>query len=287
MAHKAIIIERFSGVSDFIQKVSKRQPNQVFSKAKRVEELSSHTGDMGFTMTRDYAESEVLMSTGYEKGLEDMKQSKRVTVKHASNVHKVIPTAQMVGYAPHVPNAIAGIPQSMIGAQRITQKSKVLTILYDAGASAYVEAERFVKAGRNLLDLILNLELQGYRVQLDIMHAFCRPEQKAFCITNVKSQRQPINPLKVSYLLLHPSFFRRQCFMWLETQPELTETSFSCGYGTPLINEVSNGINVDKVRKWLADNKVMDKGVFYTSFYEIEDITISELMEKMGLKKSK
>ena len=116
------------------------------------------------------------------------------------------------------------------------------------------------------------------------MHAFCLSTQKAMCIINVKDYRQPINPIKVSYLLINSSFFRRQAFMWLETQPELTNNEFYYGYGQALYHSVG-GCNVDRVRKWLGEQKVLEKEAYYTSFYEIESITTEELMKNMGLKK--
>ena len=276
------IIETFNGVNEFLNVIGKRKPNKVFENR----ELSSEENDYKFFMTKDYAESEQIMATGYRDGLNNLKKSKSVKITHTSNVRKNIPKTGVVGYAPHVPNAIAGIPQSMIAQRKIEQHAKVVTIVYDCGANASVDAERFVTAGRHLLDVVMMLELHGYRVRVDIQEAFCTQEEKAVCRITVKNHRQPINPLKISYLLLHPSFFRRQGFRWLETTPELTNTSFPSTYGRPLYYQVdSDGASTGKIREYLKVRGMLDNETFFTNFYEAENNSAEKLVSLMGIKK--
>lgn len=282
MKKGAIITETFNGVNDFLNVIGNRKPNEVFKN----ETLSSNSHSYTFTMTKNYRESVEIMSNGYKEGLNDLQKCKGVKVNHASNIRKNIPQTGIVGYAPHVPNAIAGVPQSMISSQRIEQRAKVLTIVYDSGADASVDATKFVQAGRNILDLVQMLELQGYRVRIDIQNAFCTHKEKAFCRITVKNHRQPMNPLKISYLLLHPSFFRRQCFRWLETVPELTNVSFTSGYGRPLRYQLSdNGASTDEIRDYLQKHGLLEKDTFFTNFYEAVHYSADELVRLMGIKK--
>lgn len=273
------IIERFNGVAEFVSTIAKRPVNRHFWADR--DTLKSHTGSESFTMTSSYEESEKLMTTGYGEGLTDLQKAGAFKVNRATNSTRNIPHASVVGYAPHVPNAIAGIPQSMIGTTRLQQKSKIVSILYDVAASYSVPARRFIEAGRNLMSLIIELEMQGYRVQLDILIANCTSQEKAMCMITAKNYRQPINPLKLSYLLLHPSFLRRQGFRWLETQPETT-FRYS-GYGYTLRDSSPLGSTSDDIRRYLSENKVLEPGVFYTNFYEALVCTPEELAEKMGI----
>ena len=282
MKNGDFVTETFNGVNEFLSVIGKRSPNNVFNG----EVLESEQKDYEFTMTSSYEESEELMAKGYKDGLNDMQKSKSFKVDRTTNVRKNIPQTGIVGYAPHVPNAIAGVPQSMITQQMIEQRAKVLTIVYDGGASANVDAERFVSAGRHMLDLVQTLELQGYRVRVDIQFAFCKPKERAICRITVKNHRQPINPLKISYLLIHPSFFRRQGFRWLETVPELTEKGFLYGYGKPLRWHIdSNGASTEQIREFLKQHRLLGKDVFFTNFYEAENHSADELVELMGIKK--
>ena len=102
----------------------------------------------------------------------------------------------------------------------------------------------------------------------------------------MKNHRQPINPLKISYLLIHPSFCRRQGFRWLETVTELTNPDFASGYGRPLYWQVdSDGASTDQIREYLRQHRLLEKGTFFTNFYEAENHSADELVELMGIKK--
>jgi hypothetical protein len=277
------VVETFNGVHEYLTVIGKRKPNMVFNGKK----LHSEEKGYGFTMTNNYAESVEIMATGYKEGLDGLKKCKGTKVHHTGNVRKAIPQAGVVGYAPHVPNAIAGVPQSMISSQKIEQHAKVITIVYDAGASASVDAKSFVKAGRNILDVVTLLELQGYRVRVDIQNTFCTCGECAMCRITVKNHRQPINPLKISYLLLHPSFFRRQGFKWLETVPELTNRDFLGGYGKPLRHHVGSDASTDKIRYYLKEHGLLDGETFFSNFCEAENHSAEELVELLGIKKKK
>lgn len=282
MKNGAFVTETFNGVNEFLSVIGKRSPNNVF----KGKELSSEKSGYDFTMTSSYVESEELMAKGYKDGLNDLQKCKSVKVDRTTNIRKNIPQTGIVGYAPHVPNAIAGIPQSMIAQQKIEQRAKVLTIVYDGSASANVDAERVVSAGRHVLELVQALELQGYRVRVDIQYAFCIHEERAICRITVKNHRQPINPLKISYLLIHPSFFRRQGFKWLETVPELTNPNFASGYGRPLYWQIdSYGASTDQIREYLRQHRLLEKDTFFTDLYEAEKHSADELVELMGIKK--
>lgn len=274
-----IVVEQFYGVAEFLRAINGRSVNKVFADR----DLSSETGSQEFTMTKDYAESSELMAAGYKKGLEQLSAAKGVKITASSKTSKSVPHVGIVGHAPHVPNAIAGIPQSMISTTIQTQKSKVVSIMYDCTDSCGVSTETFVKAGRNLLDLIVALEAQGCRVALDMMICTCVSGQKVACTIRVKDHRQPINPLKVSYLLIHPSFFRRQGFKWMETTPLITDNRFASGYGTPLRHSISDG-STNGCRKYLAENGVLGKDVYFTNVQEAKDGGKSEeLARKMGM----
>lgn len=282
MTRGKFVIEEFAGVDHFLSVVGKREPNKVFQSEGPIEKQNSHDSNFSFRGTHNWSESCDIMAQGYKEGLQDLNQSKAgVRVRTASNVSRNMPHADIVGFTPHVPNAIAGIPQSMITVRRVQRKAKTVSILYDMGASASIDKGRFTVAGRHLMDVISTLELQGYRIQLDVLEAFCTNSQIGMCIIRLKNHRQPINPLKLSYSLLHPSFFRRQSFCWLETCPEITHHGFTGGYGYPLYHHVSS--NSDKLRTWLKEQGILQEGVFYTNFYEAEETSANDLIAKMGL----
>ena len=279
------IIESFESLTDYVNVIGGRNLNSVFAN----EVPCSMNGSDSFTGTKTYNDSLILISNGYKEGLDNINEQigKRINYQGVSS--KNIPQASVVGYAPHVPNAIAGIPQSMMSTRKIQIKTKVISILYDISASAKMSTKQMAIAGSNLLELIMMLEIQGYRVELKIATSFCVRGQYCLSIVKVKSDKQPINPLKISYPLIHASFFRRQGFKWVETCPEITAKSLSDGYGYPLrsvlIRYAHNIESTSDIRRYLKENTIVEENCFYTNFYEASDNTAEKLIKEMGITK--
>ena len=271
-----IIYEQFDSLGQYLDTIAERKPNQVFSGCS----LHSNDRDRAFTLTNSYEEASELARTGYKDGLDKLKEANSKT-RHMGSVPKALPATSVVGFAPHVPNAITGVPCSMITTQKVEQKAKVISILYYMGGACHVDAKEFVEAGKNILNVIYTLELQGYRVALNVLTNFCEDKERALCSVQVKHWRQPSNPLKISYPLIHPSFFRRHGFRWLETQPELTDRGFIIAYGRPLDN--TEGRTVDDRRRWLREQGILQDGWFYTERLEAKAHEADELIKVMGI----
>ena len=150
-----VYVDRFEDINVFLNTIKNRPNNVVFKNYP--DGFGSSSTDKSFSKTRTYKESEEIMKSGYKEGLENMKKgSKSVSINAKSS--KSVPTAGVIGYVPHVPNAIAGIPCSMISHKQVVMKSKMMSIVYDMTASWNVDADDFVKAGRVLLAFIEMVE---------------------------------------------------------------------------------------------------------------------------------
>lgn len=271
-----IIYEHFDSLGQYLDTIQVRKVNRVFSGHS----LHSEDRDYSFTLTESYEEANELARTGYKEGLDKLKAANS-KARHTGSAQKALPVTSVVGFAPHVPNAITGVPCSMITTQKVEQKAKVISILYYMGGACHVNAKEFVEAGKNILNVIYTLELQGYRVALNVLTNFCESDERALCSVQIKHWRQPSNPLKISYPLIHPSFFRRHGFRWLETQPELTVRDFTCGYGRPLDN--TEGRSVNDRRRWLKEQGILQDGWFYTERLEAKAHEADELIKLMGI----
>lgn len=271
-----LIYESFNGLGQYMDIISERRPNRVFSGSS----LSSDERGSGFTLTNSYSDACELARNGYKDGLDKLAAA-NVKTRHMGNAPKALPQISVVGFAPHVPNAITGVPLSMITKQTVEQKAKVISILYYMGGAASVDATEFVEAGKNILNVIYTLELQGYRVALNVLTSFCESGERACCSVQIKNWRQPSNPLKIAYPLIHPSFFRRHGFRWLETQPELSDRGFIMGYGRPL--EAVEGKTANARRRWLTEQGILQPGWFYTERVEAKSNNADELIKAMGI----
>ena len=265
-----LVVEKFDSLNQYLDVIKSRKPNAVFENEK---ELASESEGFSFTHTNSYSEADELARVGYKEGLDKLKAANNKT-RHLGSAVKALPSTGVVGFAPHVPNAITGVPNSMI-------RAKVISILYYMGGSWDIGTSRFIEAGKNILNVIYSLELQGYRVALNVMTNFCTSKERAFSIVQIKNWQQPSNPLKISYPLIHPSFFRRYGFRWLETAPNLSDSSFPAAYGKPL--GVVEGNTTDDRRKWLKANGILQDGWFYTEREEAEKLDADELIEAMGI----
>lgn len=138
-----------------------------------------------------------------------------------------------IGYAPHIPNAILGLPNSMISSRTEPKKTKVIDVLIDAGYSASVKPKQIASFGNRVLNYIQKLEKLGYRVRLSIFIAFSEEYSDKFyaCKVQLKNERQPLNFKRVAYPLISQGMLRMLFFDWLETCPDSQYVNY---YGIPL-----------------------------------------------------
>lgn len=138
-----------------------------------------------------------------------------------------------VGYAPNVPNAIRGLPDSMISTRIAPKKAKVIDVLIDSGLPFNVKPKQIAEFGNRVLNYIQKLEKQGYRVRLSIFVAFSESYKDKFyaCKIQLKNERQPLAIKKLAYPLISCGMLRMLFFDWLETCPNSEYLSY---YGVPL-----------------------------------------------------
>lgn len=253
--YKHVVREDFSSLHQLLDTISKR-PNGKCMKGAN----SSRTGSSSFTGTANYDEAVKLLSNGYTEILsqlkDDVKAKSKILAKYTADVAHPIPHAAIVGYAPCVPNAILGLPNSMISVGRVPMKRKTLSIIYVTGANAGTEAEYFSKAGAALLSAINIVEKSGIQTQLKL--AFFPSEEcdeVTFPTVVVKNYGERYSLQKISFPLAHPSMFRRIGFKWLETTPDITKSGYKCGYGrVPDMDRLKESITIDK-NTYLVDIK--------------------------------
>lgn len=286
MAKKNInfIREEFKSLTDFRETILARPANSVFENASMTSDRKESAED-SWTGTESYADAEKIALSGYTDGMKGLTANTGARARVLGRMEKAMPTVGVEGFSPHVPNAIAGNPYSMITTTTREQKAKVVTILYYQGDSSSISAKAFIKAGKKLLKIISSLETQGYRVGLRIMNMFCQPKEYTMVTVQIKHWRHPSNPLKMAYPLIHPSFFRRHCFRWLETVEGLTDTEFPDGYGRPLRCSVGRDdhYGTPARREWLGEHGALGQDMYYTEFREVEQYSEDEIVKNMGL----
>ena len=225
-----IIKEHFTSIHQMLSVIESRPNNSVMRNRDE-----SRTNGKDFTGTKSYDEAISLFETGYTEILERIKTGVGSNLKETESVNRRTVRTGVVGYAPHVPNAILGLPNSMILTEQQSQKIKTVSIVVGITENCGTAAEEFIKSGIAALSVVNTLELRGYRVALKV--AFWCAEggnERAWGTITLKDYREHMDIQKLCFPLAHPSMFRRFGFKWLETSPEIQDSGWTWGYGRQL-----------------------------------------------------
>ena len=268
--------EQFDTIKKFLDTINSRPNNKVMEGKN-----NSHTGSEDFTRTTSYEEATRLILNGWDELLPRIKEQFKVSVKNNANgeITKRRTYNHVVGYAPNVPNAILGLPQSKITSDRVAQKVKAISIAYAPDANGGESAETFIKAGIVVLNIVNQLELNGTRVRLMITPMdSIYDESFVSCMVCVKDFREQLDLKKVAFPIANPSFLRRFGFKWLETYPELKERGFRSGYGSTISDESSH-------KDDLVKGGVLTENDYFMSLGRIKELRydIPKVMNDAGI----
>lgn len=266
-----VYTEEFPSVSNLLKTLDCRKPNIVFKEESRLssEDIESKGGT--WYRTCDYNDAKKLITFGYKEHLDKIKQQMRITSKKYNKfqvINKNAPHLDIVGYIPHVPNAIQNIPNSMINMHKIPQKQKTMHIIYTNSGNSCESSNFFIDAGVAMLTAVNIIEANGIQVKLDL--AFVAAEERceaAFPTVNLKNYGQRLDLLKICFPITHPSMLRRIGFKWIETNSFIHESSWNIGYGRSITNP-------DDIVKYLKkdDNFVVSNYWIRDHNYDIEEL---------------
>lgn len=221
-----IYMEEYNSISEFIQKINSRSQNPKMTSKQ------SKTGSFSFTGTNDYNEAENLLLHGWveeSEKLNEMLKLKTLKEKSVKNTYDV------AGFQCSVPRYLQGIPTNMINQKVVTKKQKVITITKNISYSACVKKETIEQESIKVLQLVNNLEKQGYRVILNVTF-ITKSKNENIILCNkvrIKNASERLNLSKISFPMVHPSYLRRILFKWMETF-ECTTKQFNESYGFPV-----------------------------------------------------
>lgn len=205
--------ERFNSAQEIVNASKKRKmTSSKFKDMSKSENISKK-----FTSVKSLDEALEIMRTGYQPAVEDLKKS-QVGLSGEGKRFKL--SNDVVGFAPVVPLAMLGIPQSMINMQLRPIKAKVLDVYYDMTVSCETSTKTIIENGQALLGAILSLEHQGYRINLYAIQSYYGDGSADMLVVKVKSSNTPLDIKRMSFPLVHPAFFRVIGFDWYSKTPE-------------------------------------------------------------------
>ena len=274
---RKVVYEHFKTLNQLIDTMEKR-PNNI-GLQDRDSSQRDETGDKNpWAGTETYKQAFDVIKAGYKEPLDRMKKA-IVKIGNNDNYKKPKMKNDFVGFMPHVPNTIIGLPMTMINKEKQAHKAKTIHLIYSTSASSMIKPEDMITGGINFISLVNSLEKQGYSVKIDLINNFTTNSTLASFTVNLKEYGQKLNLLKLTFPLVHPAMFRRIGFKWLETTPELKDKNMSNGYGTPL----SYIFNYDPLKEaqYLRDHGIIkkDNTFFCTVYTAMKNDTPQELAQ--------
>lgn len=226
---------------------------------------SSNSSDYSFTGTRNFEEAENLRKFGDKKSLDLLTETKAVTDKaFLSTVGtKVSRYNDVQGFQPIVPNAIIGLPLSMVNQKRSPKKVRTVDVFINSSQVWSTDKEDIALRGAYTLSAIDALERSGYRCNLYIGKVSWTDKSSSHVsgfFMNIKKPENPLNLMKVAYYIVNPSFLRRTGFRILENESNLHD--YTGGYG--------QNTEFEHQRQFILDNIKSDQLVVVDSTCRIE-----------------
>ena len=246
--------EKYESVTEFINTIEKRQVRESFRNCQE-----SKSKDYDFTGTYDYPEANNLLMYGDKKNADKLNEAlRKIKTQGKGNETRNKLYNSPCGFMPIVPKVLAGDPQNMLAIKKQAYRStKVINIIYSMSCSGSVPADEILNNSAKLVEVICQLEKNGYRVNLYAGDnaRFMRLKSYTAVIIKLKDSGKYLDPLKIAYPLVNPSFLRRHAFRWMETFPEFD----ACGnYGGAMSGE--------EFREFMKDKF---KNAVVLSFYDV------------------
>ena len=283
MKEKVLVHEHFKTLTNLVDIISSRPVNKAYKDYEKPASMRDETSEKKpWSGTQTFQEATDLIKTGFKDPLEKMKKE-IVKIANTEKPNRPKMKNDFVGFVPHVPNTVMGLPMTMINKEKQTSKNKMIHLIYSFGASSNVKPADMIKGGINFISLVNSLEKQGYRVKIDVATTFMTPKTLAVMTVNVKEFGQKLNLLKLTFPLVQPAMFRRISFKWLETTPDNKDSSFTTGYGKPLSAVLNH--NAQKEADYLRKIGVIkNKHTYFLSVYNAMNSKTSEsLAQEIGI----
>lgn len=230
---KRIVSEHFNSIYELVQTCTTRENSEAMEGMDSSEEIEEKSGT--WYKTTDFNHAKSVFLHGYTDILKNVLDGVTRSVKlnsDFSSSSKSIPKNNIIGYAPNVPRAILGLPDSMINIDRIVHKVKTINVLYLPTVNCGVSGSDVIKAGIALLSAIKIIELSGVFVNLSVA---CKcstvGSETCLCTVKLKNYDERLDLQKLCFPIAHPSMQRRFGFKWLETCPNITSREWRGGYG--------------------------------------------------------
>ncbi len=258
------IVEIYNNFSEFCSVQNNRELvwKEHYEPTREVKYDSDKRCDT-FEQAQDY------LLHGFDENVKEMIASVGALQKTGTKTQTQL-YSDVVGFAPIVPNALLGLPNSMMNSKKKQVKTKVVTIVYDPAVQWGVSPQSVLEFGCRMINCIMNLEKNGYRVRVDYLkvHNDSYADRQYMFRIPIKSEHNPVNIKRLAFPMSHIAMQRYLAWDWIERLPKSRAMD---GYGHSLSANAS-AKEKENVKKYLRDDEYL---VYYgmdveTVFKQIE-----------------
>lgn len=204
-----------------------------------------------FTSVENYGEALELLKLGYQPTVEKLRESLKANgngdskrIKFENNIY---------GFAPVVPLALKGVPNSMINTTIKPMKFKVIDVYYDMTVNWSISTQEIIENGQKVLGAIMALESQGYRFNLYAVQTYYNNNDLDMLCVKIKSSDRSFDLKRMSFPLTHPAFFRVIGFDWYSKCPV---AKYRIGYGRAIAYDMNATERREFGKQMFGDNAI-------------------------------
>lgn len=210
------ICETYESISDLLTTLDAREYTddlQNWETYKRGDGGESYTPWNGETSWTDATN---MLIYGESKAVDAMNVNLHSTLDTDTRPARVRCVA---GNLPIVPNAIIGLPKSMIKRDARPLKNKVVTLSVDIARNASTDTDEMIEYGVRVVSFIKALEHKGVRVRVYVLCAMGYEHKRAIMRLLVKNESTPLDIKRLCFPIANPAMFRVIGFDWYERVP--------------------------------------------------------------------
>lgn len=219
--NRKMYLEQYDSYIEFWNDLQKRDKEGAFRKYA--------TEDKNWSGIGSVEQAKDLLLNGWDKPVDKIKEnlSKEID-KLLSDRVKMTMFNDVTGYIVNVPNAIMGLPKSMINVSKQTKKQRVIKFLIDSTVNCGVSSDELTDKYTKIVARIAVLEKMGYRCRIEMFEQYAVENSEktivAKCI-KVKDEKQPFDIKRMSFVISHVGFFRVFGFTWEDVVKDTVDYS--------------------------------------------------------------
>lgn len=218
-SYNKMYYEQFGSYEEYLKVVEERNKTNPHRSDGKLENLNG-----SWYGVKSYEEARNLLVNGWEKQVDYLKKQLMKEIDLCDDKKVVRTFNDVAGYMPIVPNAIMGLPNSMINQRMDRKKSKIIKFLIGMNRSCAYGSKEIIDKMSKVLARIAILEKHGYRCRLEIFGSFhdgnASSDKTIACHSVLlKSENQLFDLRRVAFPIAHTAMQRVFGFGWENSIP--------------------------------------------------------------------